>query len=488
MATLSGTLLFNIINSAPTTGTGVSNIPIVLRSNGSNLGVVVLTDCTGNYTITDVPPGNYTLVEAYGTLGGILTPVSFNTASLLPAPIPNDPPLYLMPFPPAAANGVQSLSPNTLNFTVSANLSGLNFVDGPLTLVPAAKAGVTPLGPNLIFEAASGTFGALPPGTPADSSPPVGFEPYPLSSKFVYNQISPTSPGPNQYTISNLNLLNIFSSSWWNMADLTSRDETGRSMIVNTLLQGLVVFTQAVNVKPKTYYCLNMWLSNLFNCLGKPTPKLGVRVKTGTGAVIFDQPVATPNVSLLPTWFETSTIFNSQNNILINVEVYNQSPFQSAFALDDISLYEVTIFNSLTQRKTVNKSYALLGYSLTYNVTLTNSGGTTITNMIFSDTIPEGTIFTPGSVTINNSSYGGLNPTPPGFKIPYPTTLAPGQSVNVGFSVTVVSVPVGGVALNRSLTNYLFDPVGNGVNLSEVSISNQVSTTIFNTSRGIEFV
>lgn len=123
MPIVSGRVLFNTANASTTTGTGVANIPIVLRDI-SGLGVVVLTDATGAFVFNNVPNGTYTLVEAFGTTGGVASPGDFSLATAIPAPTPKDPPITSMPSPPAAANSVQSLSANTINLSVTANLTG----------------------------------------------------------------------------------------------------------------------------------------------------------------------------------------------------------------------------------------------------------------------------------------------------------------------------------------------------------------------------
>ncbi len=51
-----------------------------------------------------------------------------------------------------------------------------------------------------------------------------------------------------------------------------------------------------------------------------------------------------------------------------------------------------------------------VGDVLTYTILITNVGITPVTDVLFQDTIPEGTTFVPGSVTIGESAQPNLNP------------------------------------------------------------------------------
>lgn len=49
----------------------------------------------------------------------------------------------------------------------------------------------------------------------------------------------------------------------------------------------------------------------------------------------------------------------------------------------------------------MDREFASIGDTLTYTITLQNTGNIPATNVIITDSIPTGTTFIPGSVTIN---------------------------------------------------------------------------------------
>ena len=98
---------------------------------------------------------------------------------------------------------------------------------------------------------------------------------------------------------------------------------------------------------------------------------------------------------------------------------------------------EVTIelvSTRLTVVKSVDKTLAVSGDTLTYTSVVTNTGSLTKTNLVFQDVVPAGTTFVAGSVTIDGTPYPAYNPTN-GFSL---SDLSSGDSTTVVFSVKVV--------------------------------------------------
>ena len=60
--------------------------------------------------------------------------------------------------------------------------------------------------------------------------------------------------------------------------------------------------------------------------------------------------------------------------------------------------------------KAVNAQQATTGDILTYTITLENTGNIPASNLIFSDTLPEGTTFVDNSFTLNGTAILGANP------------------------------------------------------------------------------
>lgn len=478
MPNISGSVLFNVNNGAPTTGTGVANIPVVLQNVDTGVGMVVLTAANGTYTFTNVPAGNYRIVESYSATGGVATPADFTNAAAIPEPTPEDPPVSAIPSPPANTNRVQSLTPNTLLVTVgTANLANQNFVDGPVRDVPLdLSTCLTPIGDNLITAADNGTWGSNPPGTPKDTHP--NPEPYPgVVPGFGYQLTGPTD---GNYTIVNIRTAAGSGGPavvWWNTADHTTGDETGRFQMVGGSNPGSIVFTDTVDVKPNTNYLSSTWILNLINRAGLAAPRLGFRILGEGGETIFTQTLDDVPVGNIPTWNEVGTVFNSGDNSNVTIEIFSAGPSANGndFATDDFSLREVVAEQLVTTTKSVDKNVADVGDVLTYTVDIENTGDCPFTSGIFTDTIPSNTTFVPNSVTVNGSSVAG-NPNPPDG-IPLPGTN-PGDTTTVEFQVTVNTVPDPNVVLNDALVNYVFEAITEGATVPNAAVTNVVETVI----------
>ncbi|MDE6504247.1 MAG: DUF11 domain-containing protein [Clostridia bacterium] len=94
------------------------------------------------------------------------------------------------------------------------------------------------------------------------------------------------------------------------------------------------------------------------------------------------------------------------------------------------------ISNRITNVKSVDKAYAVIGDNLHYTSVITNTGSLLKSGLVFTDPIPTGTAFVAGSVKINGTTYPAYNPAT-GFGLP---DLAVGQSVTVEFDVTVTAL------------------------------------------------
>lgn len=91
------------------------------------------------------------------------------------------------------------------------------------------------------------------------------------------------------------------------------------------------------------------------------------------------------------------------------------------------------IIGELKMVKTVNKQYATIGDILEYEVVLTNIGNILLTDIVFTDIIPNGATFVEGSVEIDEDEKPTFDPND-GFDL---GTLTPGNSITVTFEATV---------------------------------------------------
>ncbi|MBP2000346.1 putative repeat protein (TIGR01451 family) [Paenibacillus shirakamiensis] len=123
---------------------------------------------------------------------------------------------------------------------------------------------------------------------------------------------------------------------------------------------------------------------------------------------------------------------------------------------------------------------AIVGQTVTYQITITNSGNIGATST-FTDPIDPTTTFVPGSVQVNGVSQPAFNP-----NSGIPLGLVPaGGNVDVTFQVTIDSQPPTGTVTNQGVTDYTFTPPdgrvingSNGSNIVTVPISSNNLTLL----------
>lgn len=126
--------------------------------------------------------------------------------------------------------------------------------------------------------------------------------------------------------------------------------------------------------------------------------------------------------------------------------------------------------------KSVNKLFTDIGETLTYSIALANIGNIAATNVIYTDPIPSGTTFVPGSVTVNGVTQAGSNPAT-GISI---GTIAANSTTTVSFQVLVPSIPQTNPILNSGTTTYQYIPVPNQPAVNGTDTTNIVSTQVNN--------
>ncbi|MGL5820998.1 MAG: hypothetical protein ACRCYE_05105 [Sarcina sp.] len=137
-----------------------------------------------------------------------------------------------------------------------------------------------------------------------------------------------------------------------------------------------------------------------------------------------------------------------------------------------------TVVNNATLNsvKSVDLAYAEPGERLTYTTVITNNGSVAATNVVFTDSIPTGTIFVPGSVFVDLTNFPLANPSS-GITI---ASIPAGASVTVTFKVDILNViPTPNPILNANITNYEYtvDPLNPPV-VAIPEVSNTVQTQV----------
>ncbi len=162
---------------------------------------------------------------------------------------------------------------------------------------------------------------------------------------------------------------------------------------------------------------------------GNPNPPVGVILGTlpsgTTQTITFNVTINTlPNPNPIPNASTTTGNF-TQDPSLPNVGTSTNSNIVLT-QVNNVSLGGIT--------KLVDKSFATCGEVITYTIVIPNSGNVTALNVVFKDTLPNGTVLLANSVSVNGVQQTGANPGS-GVTIP---NIAPGATSTITFSVQVL--------------------------------------------------
>ena len=486
MPTVSGRLMFDRARTAAssTSLAGIAGVPIVLQNTASGAMLVVSTDSDGHYAFTGVPNGSYQIVEAYGTP---VTSADGDFAQAIVGPLVaggKTPPISYVSNPPQGSTHLDCTTRNTLLVNVEgANLTGENFLNGPVRYTPieaALDSGAVISPANLIALASNGTFGTFAPGTVANT----GASPNPytnIGSNFTY--VLPDSavvtPNDGQYTIQNImnNSHSNTAGTWWRIADHTFGNEIGRMMIINGSHPGWVFFEETVTVIPHTDYLFSSWILNMCHLPGYVNPQLGVNVFDSNGDVLYSATLGEliPEDIYSPEWRQIGTVINSLDNTSLRFQFVSMGPAATGndYAIDDIALNEIDV-PVYTPVKSANVSAVTVGNTVDYTVTLRNTGANALTDVAFTDNVPDGLSFIAGTVRVNGIAMPAAEPNS-GFSVP---DIAGGDTLTVNFSVKADYMPLNNPAENTAQITYWYSPIDGGIPNAYDVFSNNVTITI----------
>ena len=138
---------------------------------------------------------------------------------------------------------------------------------------------------------------------------------------------------------------------------------------------------------------------------------------------------------------------------------------------------QTTINNAtITATKSTDKQFANVNDIITYTTTLTNSGNTLASNVVFTDVIPNGASFIPNSVTVNGNTFPNTNPAS-GVAI---DPINPNANTTISFQVIVNSIPSPNPIPNQSNATYQYTVNPNLPPVSANALSNVITTQINN--------
>ena len=154
---------------------------------------------------------------------------------------------------------------------------------------------------------------------------------------------------------------------------------------------------------------------------------------------------------------------------------YTVNPSQSPVTKNISSNLVSTQINNanLALTKSTNKQFATIGETISYTILITNSGNTAATNVQLTDPLPNGTILTPGSVTLNGvlQNVDSLVALPIG-------TIPGGATFTLSFQVTVINITTQNPIINNAFASYLYTVNPNLPPTSKTVNSNSVTSTI----------
>ena len=409
----------------------IANIPVALQLQGSTSeigamtaeGLVVQTNANGEFQFTDVPEaGTYRVIEASGYTGAISTTGSWKNRDTITVQ-PKDPKVSQIANPPEGTTHIQSLSPNTQYVTgQNGDITNLRFIDSPVRIIMETSNRYHRIGANLIGQPNNGSLRTLANGMPI--------------------QISNEMGNPTYTTL---------------VTDCNSAEGTGRMIIAKGGTSKKRILSTTVRVDSNQDYEFSSLVMNLDSTgtTVAPTFRLKVTGKgDGTGGeseLLYNRlvPVKVSPTSI-PTWREVADVFNSGNHTVLSVEYVSEGGAEtSPYAIDNIVLAAVGNGPISNLQKQVSTTIAEPGDRLVYTLTYSNTGSDTETaqNVVFRDVVPNGSVYVPDTLIINDVQQQGTVNLSSGVSI---GSVAPGASGSISFSVAVNQGLETGTILNNT--------------------------------------
>ncbi|MGL4849550.1 MAG: DUF7507 domain-containing protein, partial [Clostridium sp.] len=209
------------------------------------------------------------------------------------------------------------------------------------------------------------------------------------------------------------------------------------------------------------------------NILFKDTVPNGFNYITGTVKVNSVITAGDPNTGIAIPTIPANGVTTIEFNVLVNTVpavnpiindatinysyIYDPSTPKSMTSAKLSNIVPVTILQAVIDNtngiiKSVDKAYATKGETVTYIITVKNTGNTVADNVIVKDTIPAVTNLVANSIKVNGANLpsGDLNV---GVNI---GTLNSGEVKSIEFKVTVNTVPNPNLFQNNAVVNYTF--------------------------------
>ncbi|PFY99319.1 DUF7507 domain-containing protein [Bacillus wiedmannii] len=349
--------------------------------------------------------------------------------------------------------------------------SGTTFIPGSVTVNGVIQAGANPAnGISIGTIAANSTttvlFQVFVPSIPQTN-------PILNSGTTTYQYI----PVPNQPAVSGTDTTNIVSTQV-NNATVTMTKAVDKNFAdIGDTLTYTVSFTGTGNTNANNVIFTDIIPTGTTFVLNSLT----IDGTTQVGA----NPANGVNVGSIPTGTTKNVSFQVVVNTIPASSVvsngssasyqYTVNPSQSPVTKNISSNLVSTQINNanLTLTKSTNKQFATIGETISYTILITNSGNTAATNVQLTDPLPNGTILTPGTVTLNGvlQNVNSLVALPIG-------TIPGGATVTLSFQVTIINITAQNPIINNAFASYLYTVNPSLPPTSKTANSNSVTSTI----------
>lgn len=204
------------------------------------------------------------------------------------------------------------------------------------------------------------------------------------------------------------------------------------------------------------------------------SPTVGQLDTTGTWGTINSTPGANPTVNSRWHFDQTNVSLNAGLTNSQTSGIFRFGPANDPYIVNMIGLQIDTAAPLIMPvAKTVDKTTASVGDTLTYSITFTNTGTASADNVAITDPIPAGTSYVAGSTTANVPFTGD-----PTTTIDLTNPVAIGETIMVTYQVKVDTQPTPNPIPNTAAVGYTFIPAVGQPPVADSVDSNTVNTLV----------